>query len=63
MRLDETLLGERGGGIVEVRLDHVDRARRLAVREGVDQNGGLVPVLQGEGQIEAPNAEVRHPHR
>ena len=45
-----------------VRLEHGDRARRLAHRHGVDEHERVVAVEQLVGEVHAADAEVLDPH-
>src|ERR1700719_684386 len=49
-------------GDLQLGLKDVERARRLAVRTSVHQNGGLVTLIEGIGEVEPADAEIGDAH-
>src|SRR5262249_11791946 len=51
---------ERDSVRAQIRFDNVERSRLATARHRIDENGGVVSVLQRVGEVEAANAEVAH---
>ena len=60
MSFDRALLLFGATKIVQVGLDHVESACRIAARAGIDQDGRVVSIEQSVGEVVATDAEVSH---